>query len=152
MSSIHFFIKWQCWCKVLCLINCNHEKKKFFFQFFWWKDLSILVISSASNLKPHLVLDFSHSRSFWLVLLSSQLLCWYHSASYCLFLILIPLTILHFFCALSHYLICYFKLFAFFSIWFFIIDIYFTIYLLINSFLILHKHSVDLILVHRGFS
>ena len=21
-----FFIKWQRWCKVLCLINCNHEK------------------------------------------------------------------------------------------------------------------------------
>ena len=25
-----FFIKWQRWCKVLCLINCNHEKKNFF--------------------------------------------------------------------------------------------------------------------------
>ena len=30
-----FFIKWQHWCKVLCLINCNDEK--IFFQFFWWK-------------------------------------------------------------------------------------------------------------------
>ena len=35
------------------------------------------------------------------------------------------------------------KLFTLFSIWFFIID-----YLLINSFLILDKDSVDLILVH----
>ena len=25
-----FSIKWQRWCKVLCLLNCNHEKK-----FFW---------------------------------------------------------------------------------------------------------------------
>ena len=24
-----FFIKWQRWCKVLCLVNCNHEKKFF---------------------------------------------------------------------------------------------------------------------------
>ena len=24
--SFHFFMKWECWCKVLCLINCNHEK------------------------------------------------------------------------------------------------------------------------------
>ena len=26
-----FFIKWQHWCKVLCLINCNHQKKNFDF-------------------------------------------------------------------------------------------------------------------------
>ena len=24
--SFHFFMKWECWCKVLCLINCNHKK------------------------------------------------------------------------------------------------------------------------------
>ena len=24
-----FFIKWQHWCKVLCLINCNHKNKNF---------------------------------------------------------------------------------------------------------------------------
>ena len=35
-----FFIKWQRWCKVLCLINCNHEKKNIFL-FSWWKDLTI---------------------------------------------------------------------------------------------------------------
>ena len=33
----HFFMKWECWCKVLCLKNCNHEKM----LFFWWKDLNI---------------------------------------------------------------------------------------------------------------
>ena len=34
----HFFMKWECWCKVLCLTNCNHKKM---FLFFWWKDLNI---------------------------------------------------------------------------------------------------------------
>ena len=34
-----FYIKWQCWYKVLCLINFNHEN--FFFWFFWCKDLTI---------------------------------------------------------------------------------------------------------------
>ena len=28
----HFFMKWECWSKVLCLINCNH-KKHFFGDF-----------------------------------------------------------------------------------------------------------------------
>ena len=42
MVSIHFSIKWQRWCKVLCLINCNHEKKKIFWGgFFWSKDLKL---------------------------------------------------------------------------------------------------------------
>ena len=27
MVSNHFFVKWQRWYKVLCLINCNYEKK-----------------------------------------------------------------------------------------------------------------------------
>ena len=40
------------------------------------------------------------------------------------------------------------KLFTLFGIWFFTIDISYTIHLLINSFLTLDKHSVDLILVH----
>ena len=40
------------------------------------------------------------------------------------------------------------KLFTLFSIWFSIIYISYTIHLLINSFLIMGKHSVDLILVH----
>ena len=40
------------------------------------------------------------------------------------------------------------KLFTLFSIWFFISDISCTIHLLINSFLILDTHFVDLILVH----
>ena len=40
------------------------------------------------------------------------------------------------------------KLVTLFSIQFFIIDISYTIHLLINSFLILDKHYVDLILVH----
>ena len=38
------------------------------------------------------------------------------------------------------------KLFTIFSIWFLVIDISYTIYLLINSFLILGKYSVYLIL------
>ena len=69
----------------------------------------MLLISSASNPEVHLVLDFSNLGSFWLVLLSSQLLCWYHSVSYCLFLLLISLIILHFFHILSHYPMCYSK-------------------------------------------
>ena len=32
-----FFIKWQRWCKVLCLINCNHEKN--FFSIFLMEKL-----------------------------------------------------------------------------------------------------------------
>ena len=71
----------------------------------------MLLISSASNPEVHLVLDFSNLGSFWLVLLSSQLLCWYHSVSYCLFLLLISLIILHFFHILSHYPMCYSKKF-----------------------------------------
>ena len=50
-----FFIKWQRWCKVLCLINCNHEKR--FFRFFWWKDLTILLdkqISKVDNTSTNL--------------------------------------------------------------------------------------------------
>ena len=43
-----FFIKWQQrWCKVLCLINCNHEKKIFFY-FFWWKDLTIPLMLAVT--------------------------------------------------------------------------------------------------------
>ena len=34
-----FFIKCQRWWKVLCLINCNHQK--IFFRFYWWKDFTI---------------------------------------------------------------------------------------------------------------
>ena len=67
----------------------------------------MVLISSASNPELYLVLGFSYLGSFWLVLLSSQLLCWYHSVLCCLFLFLIPLTILHFFHVLSHYPICY---------------------------------------------
>ena len=37
-----FFMKWQCWCEVLCLINYNHEKS--FLPFLWWKDLTIPLI------------------------------------------------------------------------------------------------------------
>ena len=40
------------------------------------------------------------------------------------------------------------KLFTLYSIWFFTIDIPYTIHLLINSFLILEKPSVDIILFH----
>ena len=40
------------------------------------------------------------------------------------------------------------KLRTLFTIWYFIIDISYTIHLLINSFLVLDKHFVDLILVH----
>ena len=29
-SLFIFFMKWQRLCKVLCLVNCNHEKKFFF--------------------------------------------------------------------------------------------------------------------------
>ena len=39
MVSIQFFIKWQCWYKDLCLINCDHKKKCS--RFFWWKNLTI---------------------------------------------------------------------------------------------------------------
>ena len=70
----------------------------------------MLLIFSSSNPEVHLVLGFSNSGSFWLVLLSSQLLCWYHSASYLLFLFLIPLIILHFSHVLSRYPICYSKI------------------------------------------
>ena len=44
-----FFIKWQRWCEVLCLINCNHEK--IFFRFFWWKDLPISLNSAEMESK-----------------------------------------------------------------------------------------------------
>ena len=70
----------------------------------------MLLISSASNPEVRLVLGFCNAGSFWLALLSSQLLCRYHSVSYCLFLLLITLTILHFFHVLSHYPICYSKI------------------------------------------
>ena len=57
----------------------------------------MLLISSASNPELYLVLGFSNLGSFQFVLLSSQLLYCYHSVSCCLFLLLIPLTILNFF-------------------------------------------------------
>ena len=105
-----------------------------------------LLIYSVSH-ELHLVLGFSNSGSFWLDLLSSQLLCWYLSVSCCLFLLLIPLTTLHFFHVLSHYPICYSKIVyslqhLIFHYW------YFLYHPSVDKLLIFGNHSVDLILVH----
>ena len=93
----------------------------------------MLLISSASNPELHLVLGYSNSGDVMLIsfyfILSFSKFC----ISFMFFLIILYFTP---------------KLFTLFSIWFFIIDISYTIHLLINSFLILDKHSVDLILVH----
>ena len=43
-----FFMKWQCQYKVLCLINCNHEKSTFFkdrHYFIYFYSFSSLAIS-----------------------------------------------------------------------------------------------------------
>ena len=106
----------------------------------------MLLFFSVSNHKLHLVLGFSNSGSFWLVLVSSQLLCWYHSVSYCLFGLLITLTILHsfhVFFSLSHMLLQNCVLSSAFS---------YTIHLLISSFLSLDGSSVDFILVYALIS
>ena len=44
-----FFIKWQRWCKVLCLVNCNH-KKKFFSIFLMERPYYTLKTNSFSCL------------------------------------------------------------------------------------------------------
>ena len=105
----------------------------------------MLLISSASNSELHLILGFSNLETF------------YHLSCY------VDIILFHIvFLALnslnhSAFLSCSFLLFHMLLqncllssvfIWFFTVDISYTIHLLINSFLILDKHSVDLILVH----
>ena len=41
-----YFMKEQHYCKVLCLINCNH-KKNIFLNFFWRKDITIPLKSKT---------------------------------------------------------------------------------------------------------
>ena len=93
----------------------------------------MLLISSASNPWLHVVMGFSNSGFFFflLVLISSQLLCWYHSVSCCLFLLVIPLTILHFFHVLSHHPICYSKI------------VYYLQHLVFGYWYFLHHLSVN---------
>ena len=45
-----FSVKWQRWCKVLCLINCNHENNFFFYFFFFFTLTWIKNIPLVNNL------------------------------------------------------------------------------------------------------
>ena len=131
------------WALFLSERKWNTKKKKKNF-----KALKINFSKLRLSKDGNPILGFSNSGSFWLVLLSSQLLRWYNSVSYCLFPLLIALTIPHSFHNIPRDPYVTPKLFALFSIWFFFINISYTIHLLINSFLIWDKHSVDLILIH----
>ena len=70
----------------------------------------MLLISSASNPELHLVLGFSNLVSFWLILLSSQLLFWYHSVLCWLFLLLNPFNHSAVLSCFFHIIPCYSKI------------------------------------------